>query len=38
MTQWRARLAIEASWAVAPVLARLRAPDAAQADPAAPSA
>jgi hypothetical protein len=38
MTQWRARLAIEASWAVAPVLARLRAPDAAQADPAAPAA
>jgi hypothetical protein len=38
MTRIRARLAIEASWAVAPVLARLRAPDAAQADPAAPAA
>ncbi len=38
MTRMRARLAIEASWAVAPVLARLRAPDAAQADPAAPAA
>ena len=38
MTRMRARLAIEASWAAAPVLARLRAPDAAQADPAAPAA
>jgi hypothetical protein len=38
MTRMRSRLAIEASWAVAPVLARLRAPDAAQADPAAPAA
>jgi 2'-5' RNA ligase superfamily len=38
MTRMGARLAIEASWAVAPVLARLRAPNPALADPAVPAA
>ncbi len=38
MTRMRARLAIEASWVVRPVLARLRSPDPTVADPAAPAA
>jgi hypothetical protein len=38
MTGMRGRLAVEASWAVAPMLARWRPPDAALADPASPAA